>query len=351
MSQKNHEFSVSRFVKTFLALWLATAVNLTSTLFFGHHLDTHATTYLHFPTGYLRLIVSVSVILLILVLKKWKLTDIEKFLIASLLAPVAILLSPTFTGRELEFNSHITFPYSYWMLIAMFYIVVKIWNVKFKSNKFALVVLIFVFLVTENSQMPLQDRPRASYSARTLISRDNLGQLTTLKNQLPNLFADLGVTSIPNDLVGLLFGTRKFKVLSHPYAGFDENDRKEIIERYILNQKLQQSEVSVVYDNRELFGTRILNQCNRFRNFSKIVGFIGFTFDSSWACEISPLELEQIREIDADISRGLLSYIEKYDLKFILTSNSKSLQKYPFKFEILFRTRDYVLLEILPSDR
>jgi hypothetical protein len=237
------------------------------------------------------------------------------------------------------------------MLLAMFYIVVKIWNVKFKSNKFALVVLIFVFLVTENSQMPLQDRLMASYSARGLISRDNLGQLTTLKTQLPNLFADLGVTSIPNELVGLLFGTRNFKVLSHPYAGFDENDRKEIIERYILNQKLQQSQVSVVYNNRELFGTRILNQCNRFRNFSKIVGFAGFTFDSTRACEISPNDLEQIREVEANISRGLLSYMKKYDVNFIISSSSTSLQKYPFEYEILFRTRDYVLLEILPFDR
>jgi hypothetical protein len=237
------------------------------------------------------------------------------------------------------------------MLLAMFYIIVKIWSMKFKGSKFALVVLIFAFLVTENSQMPLQDRFRASYTARTLIARENIGQLTIWKNELPNLFTNQGVTSIPSELVSLLYGTPNFKVLSHPYAGFDENDRKETIERYILNQQLQQSQVSVVYNNRELFGTRILNQCNRFRNFSKIVGFAGFTFDSSRACEISPNDLEQIREVEANISRGLLSYMKKYDVNFIISSSSTSLQKYPFRYEILFRTRDYVLLQILPFDR
>jgi len=339
--------SRKRVLSVFGGLWLMFILNLVWVKYFGDKLETHATTYLHFPTGYARITVSFLVITVFV----WK-ADIKsnfnhKFVLSALISSPIILLSPIVTGEELEFNSHITFPYSIWIFLAVF-VLVQIVVKRSTALMFLLTSFMGVLLLwSEYGQMPLLDRPNAVFKARLMLDRTNSGELKEVTSYIDKVRAsDTKVLSIPQDLVNILYIDSDWKLLSHPYAGFNHVGVSEWSERFLVNDFAQGLETSFDFQNRALYGTRGINQCNRIKNYAKILEVINLRIDTKTPCSVPMGRLQELEKLQDSITKTPQPFLNRYGVTHIVIRKELAYKISGIQKTKVFENGSFVVFEL-----
>lgn len=331
-------FQNAGLLAAFGGVWITFFINLLLIKLQGNKLDTHGTTYLHFPTGYARVATSLIIIFLFSMILRRNFSQANVFIFAALLASPLILLSPVLTGQELEFNSHITLPYLFWTFLATQLLVSNIAH-RFKRQSRAMFSILAVFglLISESSQMNITERFIASLHSRQLIERSESTEIAKISRFLDSKIArNHIVVSIPEELTGILYENQQIKVLSHPHAFFNVASFDEVAERVALNDYLQGRETYLTIYNRELFGNRAVNQCSRLRNYARLMEVIGIHVDTANACTIQKDQKHAFTVRLGQVLQSPMAFVSKYQVELLVVrKNSTGISERSFGRKLL----------------
>lgn len=261
------------------------AWNLHSILFRNGQIENLGTTYLRFPTGYMRVVFLILFLVICFMLYRgsdqgfWKLRENIILVLIPACATLSILLSPIVTARELEFNSHITVPFVILSLLGLLKLIKDSLKLRMKTSliKSASLICLLIFLIfAESSQASLGERIGLNLSGRDLIKRDNSAQLQAIGNFLEERLAKgRHVILVPEEMNSLLFRSEEFITLwSGASVFFPQSSPSNSLYRVLLRDLIQGQKTNINIDNRDLFGVRLINRCNRYQNFAKVVSFL-----------------------------------------------------------------------------
>jgi hypothetical protein len=326
-----------------IGLLFSFAMNLYGILFRNDQIENLGTTYLRFPTGYMRVVFLILFLATFGVVYRgsfnglWKRREIIILVLIPACASLLILGSPLITGRELEFNSHITVPFVIFTLLGLMKLIKDSLKLRIHNGLIrvtSLICLLTFLVFAESSQASLGERLELNLSGRDLMKRDNSAQLQAigdfLEEKLPK---GKHAILVPEELNPLLFRSEEFSTLwSGASVFFPQSDPIASLYRVLLRDLIQGQKTNISIDNRDLFGVRLINRCNRYQNFARVVSFFGAEISSANECQV-PIDLsQQIYRIKSEVTKRPVWYLSKYKVEAIVNprwvDNSAYLQEF-----------------------
>lgn len=324
---KRHLERVFRVIGASTGLILSSLLSVSKIVFSGEQLDTLGTTYLRFPTGYRRVFLLTILILLLLLffrqhffLEKNQFEDFS-LILGPALVSLLILVSPVVTARELEFNSHITFPFLVFSLLGFTRISQQL-QVKTRILRISIYFLFMLSLVVvENSQANFKDRLAMNNRGRELILRESSQAIQSLGRFFHQLDSARSYTiAMPDELTPVLFFLPNAKTLwSSASVFFAKKDNAENMERVVLRDLTQGTVTESSIENRNLYGVRLINLCNRERNYTLIMKYLSLKTQSLENCKVPLMELTRLAETKFRVGSDMGAYLSKFDVNVIIT--------------------------------
>lgn len=324
-----HERKKARqLIVTSLGLWLSFSINLLLILFYGDQIENLGTTYLRFPTGYLRIVLLLVVLFVSIILIRAsamaypsRIKELSEVLFAPAITSLLILISPVLTGRELEFNSHITLPFLFFTFLGLVKLGQNLAQEELKPRTIILLLSLFVvFFCVEESQLEFKQRVDLNISGRELVKRENSPEIKELTEFLHEQKEERYTILMSESLNPLLF---RFKGVQTVWSGssifYPQKNPNNAFERVFLKDFFLGSSTRIEKENRDLFGVRFINRCNRKINYSRVMSIVGVNANSREDCQLPARIRKDLRRVESEVKANPWFYVRKFDVRVIIT--------------------------------